>query len=121
MRGLAAFVLWMTAVAGVAQEGPRAPMTQQRLHQIIAETGRNVCVEGNVVAFQFGEVALLCISDPNADRMRIITPVKRVEEATSEEILAAMQANFHSALDARHAIWPGVRVDREGRSLDANR
>jgi hypothetical protein len=104
MRSIAILLLWAAAAAATAQQ----PMTQQRLHEIIAATGRNVRVEGNVVAFQFGEVALLCISDPNADRMRIITPVKRVEEATSEEILAAMNANFHSALDARYAISQGV-------------
>ncbi len=104
MRSLAILLLWAAAAAGMAQE----PMTQQRLHQIIAETGRNVRVEGNVAVFQYGEVKLLCISDPNADRMRIIAPVKRVDEATPEEILAAMQANFHSALDARYAISQGV-------------
>jgi hypothetical protein len=65
-------------------------------------------VEGNVAAFHFGGAALLCISDPNADRMRIISPVKRVDETSAEEVLAAMQANFHTALDARYAIWEGV-------------
>jgi hypothetical protein len=108
MRSIALLVLWMAAAASSAEEAPASRMTQQRLHEIIAETGRNMRVEGNVVAFQFGDVALLCISDPDADRMRIITPVKRVEEATSEEILAAMSANFHSALDARYAISQGV-------------
>lgn len=108
MRSIAILLLWAAAAASTAQEAPRAAMTQQRLHEIIAATGSNVRVDGNVVAFQFGEVALLCISDPNADRMRIITPVKRVEEASSEEILAAMSANFHSALDARYAISQGV-------------
>lgn len=104
MRSLALLILWMAAAASAAHE----PMTQQRLHQIIAATGSNVRVEGNAVAFQLGEVTLLCISDPNADRMRIIAPVKRVEEASAEEILAAMQANFHTALDARYAISHGV-------------
>lgn len=108
MRSIAILLLWTAAAASTAQEAPRAAMTQQRLHEIIAATGRNVHVEGNVVAFQFGEVKLLCISDPNADRMRIISQVKRVEEASAEEILAAMRANFHSALDARYAISQGV-------------
>lgn len=104
MKAIATLLLWSAAAASTAQE----PMTQQRLHEIIAATGSKVRIEGNVAAFQFGESALLCISDPGADRMRIIAPVKRVEEATPEEILAAMQANFHTALDARYAISQGV-------------
>lgn len=108
MRSIAVLVLWTAAVASTAQEAPRGAMTQQRLHEIIAATGRNVRIEGNVAAFQLGEVELLSISDPNADRMRIIAPVKRIEEAAPEEILAAMHANFHSALDARYAISQGI-------------
>ena len=108
MRSIAVLILWAAAATSPAQEAPRSGMTQQRLHEIIAATGSNVRVEGNMVAFQLGEVPLLCISDPNADRMRIISPVKRLEEASSQEILAAMQANFHTALDARYAISQGV-------------
>jgi len=108
MRGITLLILWTAAAAGMAEEAPGGPMTQQRLHEIVAATGSDVRVEGNVAAFRFGEVAMLCISDPNADRMRIIAPVKRVEEASTEEIFAAMQANFHTALDARYAISQGV-------------
>ncbi len=104
MRSIAVLMLWTAALGGMAEEAPRAAMTQQRLHEIVAATGRDVRVEGNVAAFRFGEVAMLCISDANADRMRIFTPVKRVEDASGEEILAAMQANFHTALDVRYAI-----------------
>lgn len=104
MRSIAVLALSAAAATSAAQE----PMNQQRLHEIIAANTSNVRVEGNVALFQVGGVALLCISDPNADRMRIIAPVKRVEEATSQEILAAMRANFHTALDARYAISEGV-------------
>lgn len=108
MRSIALLILWTAAFAGMAEEAPRGPMTQQRLHEIVAATGRDVRVEGNVAAFYLGEVAMLCISDPNADRMRIFAAVKRVEEASAEEIFAAMQANFHSALDVRYAISQGM-------------
>ncbi len=40
--------------------------------------------------------------------MRIITPVKRVEEASTEEILAAMQANFHTRASSALAALPSV-------------
>ena len=78
------------------------------LHAIIAETARNARAEGNVIVFQLGETQLLCISDAAADRMRIIAPVKHIEEATPEELLAALNANFHTVLDARYAVSGGV-------------
>lgn len=104
MRSIAVLALSAAAATSAAQE----PMNQQRLHEIIAASASDVRVEGNVAMFKLGRVALLCISDPNADRMRIIAPVKRLEEATPQEILAAMRANFHTALDARYAISEGV-------------
>jgi len=49
-----------------------------------------------------------CISDELADRMRIIAPIKAVGEASPEETIAAMHANFHTALDARYAVSGGT-------------
>jgi hypothetical protein len=108
MRSIVVLMLWTITFASMAQQAPRTAMTQQRLHEIVAATASEVRVQGNIAAFSVGEVAMLCVSDPNADRMRILTPVKRVEDASAEEILAAMEANFHTALDARYAISQGV-------------
>ncbi|MFT7119869.1 MAG: hypothetical protein ACJAZ9_000038 [Neolewinella sp.] len=52
----------------------------------------------------FGEVKMLCLTDENNDRMRLITPVQDVKEATPAEIFACMEANFHSALDVKYAL-----------------
>lgn len=101
-------LLLLTLATFAAAEEPTRPMTQQRLHEIVAATASEARIQGNVAAFRYAEVAMLCISDPVANRMRIIAPVKRVEEAGAEEILAAMEANFHTALDARYAISQGV-------------
>lgn len=51
-----------------------------------------------------GDFKMLCITDETHDRMRIITPVQRLEDATPEEIYKCLEANFHSALDVRYAI-----------------
>lgn len=97
-------------VAGLCAAQDSAPrrMTQKALHAIIAETATEVRVEGNVALLRFGETRLLCISDEIADRMRIIAPIKPLEEATPQELLAALQANFHTVLDARYAVSNGV-------------
>ena len=47
---------------------------------------------------------MLCLTDERHDRMRLISPVRHVDEASPEEIFACMEANFHSALDVKYAL-----------------
>ncbi len=75
-----------------------------------------------------GETKMLCITDEGHDRMRIITPVRRLEEASADEFYKCMEANFHSALDVKYAvaddmIWVAfihpLSPLRDGQLLDA--
>jgi len=63
-------------------------------------------LQGNPGLWQFtvGEVAMMCVTDQVHNRMRIISPIKEVKETSEEQLQAAMEANFHSALDVRYAI-----------------
>jgi hypothetical protein len=98
-------VVLMTFAAAAAAQSPATPgMTQEKLHEIVAATGEVVGAAGNRVAFRVGEVPVLCISDPAADRMRFVAPVKRIADASPEELVAAMRANFSSVLDVRYAL-----------------
>lgn len=54
------------------------------------------------------ETKMLCLTDEAHDRMRIITPVRLLEEATSQEVLSCLEANFHTALDVKYAIADGM-------------
>jgi len=51
-----------------------------------------------------GEVPMYCLTDTNHNRMRIISPIKKVEDASKEEILKCLEANFHTALDVKYSI-----------------
>ncbi len=55
-----------------------------------------------------GEVPMFCLTDTEHNRMRIITPIKKVEDASKEEILKCMEANFHTALDVKYSISDDV-------------
>jgi hypothetical protein len=46
--------------------------------------------------------------DERFDRMRIIAPIAEIEEVTDEVRDACLEANFHTALDARYATSDGV-------------
>lgn len=80
------------------------PMTQDRLHGMLEALADNVKVQGSMVQMEVDGTLLICISDPAADRMRLISPVRNLEDLNAQELLAALQANFHTTLDARYAI-----------------
>jgi len=67
-------------------------------------------VEGGAGHWQFiiKEIRLICLTDELHNRMRFIAPIAKVEDLSSEYIFKSMEANFHTALDARYAISDGV-------------
>lgn len=83
-------------------------MTPERMLQIVAEECDEVKSSGNVAELLFRSVPLVLVFDVNADRMRIISAIKPVNQMMPEELSKAMEANFHSALDARYAVSDGT-------------
>jgi hypothetical protein len=57
---------------------------------------------------RLGEVALACMTDLRFDRMRIIAPIAELDEVSDDVRDACLEANFHTALDARYATSDGV-------------
>jgi len=64
--------------------------------------------EQGYVLFVYNQVRMALVSDVAHDRMRIIAPVERYENLSEEQITRAMEANFHSALDARYGLSNGL-------------
>ena len=93
----------------LAQSAPQdfdlEPMSIERLDNILRQQ-----VNGNITAqpgqwqFSINEISVIVLADPNANRMRIFSPVINAEELTSEQMQRMMLANFHTTLDARYAI-----------------
>ncbi len=52
--------------------------------------------------------AITVITDENADRMRIISPVAAAENLDPTLMFRMLQANFDTALDARYSVARGV-------------
>lgn len=62
-------------------------------------------IQGSTGNWQFmieGTI-LFCVTDQNNNRMRIISPIIEEEKISIEEQKLILEANFHSALDARYA------------------
>ena len=74
----------------------------------LEEIFKNVCdtVSGGEGAWEItlDGLKMLCMTDSRNNRMRIICPVAEMKEITQEQVMEAMEANFHSALDVKYAI-----------------
>lgn len=53
-------------------------------------------------------VTMACLTDTTFDRMRVIAPIVDEADLTDEQRRAVLEANFHTALDARYATSDGV-------------
>lgn len=96
--------LLMVILLGLPFWGLSQEMTPTKLFEIIEQEADTVKVNGNSYQFMLNEAVLICVFDENANRMRIISPVVKLEEIGEDEILNALVANFHSALDVKYAL-----------------
>ena len=79
-------------------------MTPDRLHSVIQKNADEVKRNANQWQFTIDDQVLICIADANADRMRIIAPVAKVDQISETQMKNALVANFHTALDVKYAI-----------------
>ena len=59
--------------------------------------------EGNW-QFMVKDRLLLCVTDQNNNRMRIMSPIIEQKKLAYTDMLKTMEANFHTALDVKYAI-----------------
>ncbi len=97
------FYVTSTVIAGAGEA-----MDQKTMEALIISKAESHKGGGGFLEFDYGGVNMMVISDVAHDRMRIVTPVAKYEELTRAQIDKIMQANFHSALDARYAVSGGV-------------
>ncbi|NKI31946.1 hypothetical protein [Croceivirga thetidis] len=79
-------------------------MTPAKLTKLIEETADTTFVRQKSIQFKINDAMLICIYDENANRMRIISPIAELKDVQEGEILNAMVANFHTALDVKYAL-----------------
>lgn len=84
------------------------PMTLSRMAEIVFALDDAAQSRGNAFEMVIADVTVLIVTDPNADRMRAMVPIRPTEGIAPEELSWMMQANFDSALDARYAVADGL-------------
>ena len=105
---LMAIALPLSAQEAEEAPPPEPPMTLDRLNQIVTAIDPEAQSNGRVWHFRIAETEILIVTDPVADRMRAIAPVREAAGLSSEDLARMMQANFDAALDARYAIGQGT-------------
>jgi len=79
-------------------------MNNEKLEKIIYTLSDSLIGESGQWQFIVNEVTMLCVTDENNNRMRIIAPVAETSSLTENDLRQCMEANFHSALDVKYAI-----------------
>ena len=88
---------------------PLSPgMNNRKLEVLITQLDANVEGQLGFWQFEYDGYPLICITDEDMDRMRIMTPIVQVEQLSDAVILECMNANFDRALDARYCINNGT-------------
>ncbi|PSL19785.1 hypothetical protein [Shimia abyssi] len=84
------------------------PMTYERLGRIVFALDPEAVPQGAGFQLVVDDVPVLIITDPNADRMRALVPIRSAQDLSNADLMRMMQANFDSALDARYAVANGT-------------
>ncbi|MGR3434093.1 MAG: hypothetical protein ACU0CO_04260 [Shimia sp.] len=107
LRKLVMVVALFLATSVQAQEAPEAPMTLDRMGDILTALDPGTTARGSGWELTLADVPVLIVTDPRADRMRAMVPIRSVEGMSAEALARLLQANFDTALDARYAIARG--------------
>ncbi len=83
-------------------------MDLSELEALLRELAQDVEGEDGAWEFELHGVKMACLTDEEFDRMRVIAPIAEIEDMLEEHQEAVLEANFHTALDARYATSDGV-------------
>lgn len=107
VRLLAIALLLLPGMLTAQTETPEPEMTLARMTEILVAIDPDTQVKGGSLELTIDDVPVLVITDPLADRMRAMVPIRAADGLEIEELMRLMQANFDTALDARYAVAHG--------------
>ena len=95
------FIIFIILIGYTAQS---QKMTNSDLENIIYVVADSLRGDTGNWQFMIKERILICITDENNNRMRIMSPIIEQKKLAYTDMLKLMEANFHSALDVKYAI-----------------
>ena len=101
-----ALLLFLMPAALGAQE----VMNNNRLEKILRQEAEKIEGQPGSWMLYYGERILLAFTDEPNNRMRIFTPIMDEGNLSAAQMSRMLEANFHSALDAKYAVYDGFVV-----------
>ena len=83
-------------------------MTQSKMIDIIKQLVEKTQGPDNHLSFVYNDITITMISDPAANRMRLVSAVIEARDMSDQQVIASLISNYHLALDARYGIGNGV-------------
>ena len=82
-------------------------MTITQMGTILKKEAAELEGEKGIWQAMYYERLLLIVTDSSANRMRIFTPIIETKELEPGQKEKMLEANFHSALDAKYSVYQG--------------
>ena len=83
-------------------------MNNEKLNAIIYTLSDDIEGANGQWQFIIDSTLFICLTDELHNRMRIISPIEKMENVSDQSLVRCMEANFHTALDVRYSISDGV-------------
>lgn len=83
-------------------------MDFKQLKRVLAKEAVVVQESGNAIEYELNGLNIYLVTDPNANRMRLMAGVVETKNLTREDLDILMEANFDRALDAKYAISDNI-------------
>ncbi|MEM7106018.1 MAG: hypothetical protein AAF502_22975 [Bacteroidota bacterium] len=97
--------LVVTISTAVAAQSVKEEMNNAKLGAILKETVDKVeGIPGNWQV-EYGELIIYVLTDETNNRMRIFAPVIEEKDLETGQMKKMLEANFHSALDAKYSLF----------------
>ena len=90
------------------KSAPEMQAVLDQMDEVIKAIDSEAERNGNNWQFTLEDRMMIAVTDTNAGRMRVITPIAPVDALPEDVMMRLMQANFDTALDARYAVGQGL-------------
>lgn len=85
-------------------------MTLKQMGKILKQETKITEGENGIWTVEYAKHLVMIVTDEKANRMRIFSPIAAREDINDASLEKMLEANFHSALDAKYSIWEGVVI-----------
>ena len=108
MKHLLLLLLSGISINSLSAQSAFDKMTNEKMSKILLREAENVEGDNGRWQFNFKDLQLYILTDENANRMRIMTPIVEEKDLKKDQYKTMLEANFDRALDAKYSIYQEV-------------